>query len=526
MCFAGNANYAGSSDSVGFSIEEARESRPRGGRAMAPAPVGPATVPRARYRPRDGRTRQMLDPNALTHHRDLVERRASVGERVAAGKRLRKTVPRRAHGEFQPAIARDPLRVLETENVPRLPGLVPVRTARMLVSPFAFLRGGAGIMAADLAPTPTTGITVQACGDMHLSNFGFFGSAERNLIFAINDFDETLPGPWEWDLKRLVASVAVCARHLGGDAATVESVARAAVESYRTRMQEYAELGYLATWYARIDEQLVLDAAPPEMRAAAESIMTKARRHTHLQVLGKLTDLIDDRRRILEEPPLVVRETVTSTGRPIAEAVDLFLRSYLPSLSADRRSLLARYRIVDVARKVVGVGSVGTRCWVVFMEGSSEGDPLFLQVKEANASVLAPYVSVRRSVRPGRRVVDGQRLIQGAPDIFLGWGEQDGMHFYVRQLRDMKGGVEFTPERSTPGLPGVHEYIRLCGWALALAHAKSGDAAMIAGYVGRSDAMDEALAAFALAYADQTERDHQALVAAVQSGRFEAATGL
>jgi uncharacterized protein (DUF2252 family) len=458
--------------------------------------------------------------NALD--RFLAER-PTVGDRLAAGKALRQKVLRRDYACFQPPDNReDPIAILEAQAQTRLPQLVPVRYARMLTSPFAFLRGAAAIMIRDLAPMPTTGSQVQACGDMHLANFGVFASAERNLIFGINDFDETYPAPWEWDLQRLAASAVVAGRFLGGDRALCEAAARSAVRSYRQYLRQYAQMGYLELWYARIADTDLLKVLPAEWQKRAKIILDKARQRTHLQVLDKMTDLIDDRQLIVEDRPLIVREQMTSTGRPIAEALELFLQDYLPSMNAERRFLLSRYRILDVARKVVGVGSVGTRCWVIYLQGRDVGDPLFLQVKEAQPSVLEPYAAPLAIDNQGQRVVTGQRLIQGAPDIFLGWGEQDGIHYYVRQLRDMKGGIEFDPTKFRLG--GLPEYCGLCGWALALAHAKSGDAAMLAGYVGKSEELDEALAKFARAYADRTERDYDLLVAAARQGRIQVAS--
>ncbi|HKA56236.1 MAG TPA: DUF2252 domain-containing protein, partial [Candidatus Binatia bacterium] len=426
------------------------------------------------------------------------------------------------HGAFALSTTRqDPVAILEAQARTRLPELVPIRYARMLTSPFAFLRGAAAVMAHDFATTATTGLMVQACGDMHVANFGVFASAERNLIFGINDFDETHPGPWEWDVKRLVASAAVAARFFGADRVLCEEAARACVQAYRKRMQQYARMGHLALWYTSIDEPAVLEALPPEVRKRAGQVMSKARQRTHLQVLDKLTDLVDAEQRIVEARPLIVHETHTRPGRTMTEALELFLQDYLASLPPDRRQLLARYQMLDVARKVVGVGSVGTRCWVIFMRGVDNNDPLFLQVKEAQESVLTPYVGPSAYANHGHRVVVGQRLIQGAPDIFLGWAEQDGTHYYVRQLRDMKGGLEFDPTRVR--VANFPAYCILCGWALALAHAKSGDAALIAGYVGTSAALDESMARFALAYADQTERDHEALTRAARHGRIRVA---
>jgi uncharacterized protein (DUF2252 family) len=448
----------------------------------------------------------------------------SIDERIVAGKKLRDKFPRIKQGEYKPAANRvDPVLILEEQGKTRLPDLVPVRYARMLGSPFAFLRGAAAIMAADLAAnSKTTGINVQACGDMHIANFGVFASAERNLVFGINDFDETLPGPWEWDLKRLVASVVAAGRFLGVNKSKCEESVVSAVKTYRKKIREYAQLGNLELWYSTINENDILKSLTPSARLGAEKIMGKARQRTHMQVLGKLTDLVDEKYLLKENAPFIVRETKAQNGRPIKEAVGLFLESYFSSLADDRKSILKQYRIVDVARKVVGVGSVGTRCWIIFLIGNHSGDPLFLQLKEAQPSVLEPYLSKSLYSNQGQRVVAGQRMIQGAPDIFLGWGEIDGMQYYVRQLRDMKGGVEFDPKKVKTG--NMDQYSSLCAWALALAHAKSGDAAMIAGYVGKSDELDEAMVNFAFAYADQTEKDYQALVSAAKSGRIKVAS--
>jgi len=449
----------------------------------------------------------------------------TIEERFQLGKELRKKFPRIAQGEYKPAPDRaDPVSILEGQAKTRLPDLVPIRYARMLTSPFAFLRGAAAIMAADLSANgETTGITVQACGDMHLANFGVFASAERNLIFGINDFDETLPGPWEWDLKRLVASIVAAGRFLGADNDLCRESVMEAVSSYRKRMKQYAYMGNMELWYSTINAKDVLKAVNPSARKAADRIMTKARQRTHMQVLGKMTDLVDDKYRLKVNAPFIVRETHTQAGRPIDEALGMLLESYFKSLAHDRKNLLRHYRIVDIARKIVGVGSVGTRCWIIFLTGNNSDDPLFLQVKEAQPSVLEPYLNNGASshTEHGRRVVEGQRLIQGAPDIFLGWGELDGLCFYVRQLRDMKGGVEFDPK--TVKIENLPQYSSLCAWALALAHAKSGDAAMIAGYAGNSEELDEAMVNFAFAYADQTEKDFNTLAAAAKNRKIKVA---
>ena len=454
---------------------------------------------------------------------ELLERfsapRPSIADRIDAGKRLRTAVPRASLAEFKPPAKRqDPVAILEAQAKTRLAELIPVRYARMLMSPFAFLRGTAAVMAQDLSASPVTGLHVQVCGDMHVSNFGVFASAERSLVFGINDFDETIPGPWEWDLKRLAASAVVAGQFVGTDRQSCESFSRAVVSSYRQHMREYAEMGYLATWYSIIREEDVLAAVPPKLLPAVQKGLAKARRGSHLQVLEKMTDLIDNKQRIVENAPFVVRETQTQTGLPIQEAIGLFLEQYLSSLAEDRRQLISRYQLLDVARKVVGVGSVGTRCWVVFLRGADEGDPLFLQFKEAEESVLAPYLEAPTYQNQGFRVVSGQRLIQGSPDILLGWGTIHQTHFYIRQLRDMKGSYEFNP--ATTSRKVMEAYCGLCGWALALAHAKSGDAAMISGYLGKTDEIDEALTKFAFAYGEQNARDYEELQKAARSHRI------
>lgn len=450
--------------------------------------------------------------------------RLSIEERFAAGKQLRDRVPRESHCLLpDPSHGRDPIAVLKAQAATRVQRLVPVRHARMQESPFAFLRGAAAIMAADLVDTPRTGLMVQACGDMHVANIGLYASAERNLVLAINDFDETHIGPWEWDLKRLAASALVAADFLGASAARQREAARMTVAGYRTRLREYGKMGFMHVWYDRIDQASVLHSFSEDAHRSVEAAFAKARGRNHLQVLGKMTDLVDDQHRIREIHPFVIRETHTEDGEPVYEVLGELLEAYLASLPEDRRILLRRYRVVDVVRKVVGVGSVGTRCWVILLTGADDDDPLFLQVKEAQPSVLAPYfTSEDDSGSQGRRVVRGQRLIQGSPDIFLGWCELRGRHFYVRQLRDMKGGIDITPGMVRPR--HFVEYCQLCGWALALAHAKSGDAARIAGYLGKSDVMDEAIAEFAVAYGQRTREDHRRLQAAIALGELPVAS--
>jgi len=446
-------------------------------------------------------------------------KRPSIAERMAAGRALRERVPRKSHAHYHTGSNRpDPIEILERQNAARVQKLVPVRYSRMLASPFAFLRGSAAIMASDLSTLPVSGIRAGACGDMHVSNFGVYATAERNLVFSINDFDEVYVGPWEWDLKRLAASATVAAKVLGADQVESEDAARQCVYSYRKHIRRYAKMGHLKVWYDRIDERAILDSLTPKSRRIARKIMDKARKRGHITTLDKLTELVKGQHRFVEDVPLIVRETHTTSGTPAKVALDRFLRVYIDSLSYDRKVLLSRYQIIDVARKVVGVGSVGTECWILLLQGLHEDDPLFLQIKEAGQSVLAPYVDLKLPFeQQGHRVVFGQRLTQGSPDIFLGWGEVDGKQYYVRQLADMKGGAEVDNPESLP------DYCRLCGWALALAHAKSGDAGMIAGYCGKSDALDDAFAKFAISYARQTEQDHEALQHAKRTGQIKVA---
>ena len=453
----------------------------------------------------------------------FIRKPRSVEERMKAGKALRNTHPISTQGDYEPSPKRiDPVAILEKQGKTRLPDLVPIRYARMLTSPFAFLRGAAAIMAADLAyKDKSTGIKVQACGDMHVANFGLFASAERQLIFGINDFDETNPGPWEWDMKRLVTSIVASIRFLGGDDELARECVTAAVKSYRKHMKKYAPMGHLELWYSVVTEDDILEAYPESTRKAIKRVALKARERTHMQVLDKLTDIVDEKYRLKINAPFIVRATHTQKGTPIRIALAKVLESYLKSLADDRRQLLEHYRIVDVVRKIVGVGSVGTRCWVIFLMGNSGEDPLFLQVKEAQPSVLEPFTGKTKYKNNGQRVVAGQRLIQGAPDIFLGWGENEGFDFYVRQLRDMKGGVEFDPD--TVNLDNAVDYCKLCAWSMALAHAKSGDAAMISGYIGKGDKLADAMVRFAFSYAAQNEQDYQVLADAAKRNLIKVA---
>jgi uncharacterized protein (DUF2252 family) len=456
-------------------------------------------------------------------------------DREAFGRAARAQVPRSAHGTWEPAAGRrDPVELLEEQAASRVPELVPIRYGRMLVSPFTFFRGAAYLMASDLAGTPSTGLEVQLCGDAHLSNFGGFAAPDRRLIFSLNDFDETLPGPFEWDVKRLVASFAVAGRDRGFGPGRRSSINATVTRSYRRAMHRFAAMGNLDLWYARmeVDEVRALTArrATPKQLRSFERNVSKARSKDSLKAFAKLTKLVDGRPRIAGDPPLIVRleDLLPATEHDrIHDYVRDVIRSYRRTLTADRRRLLDRFRYVDSARKVVGVGSVGTRAWIMLLLGRDGGDPLFLQLKEAEASVLEPFLGRSAFRNHGQRVVEGQRLMQAAGDIMLGWirtPDLDGRRrdFYIRQLWDEKGSAVVDVMDPT----AMTVYAELCGRALAKAHARSGDAIAIAGYLGRGDRFDRALASFAEAYADQNERDHLALRDAVAAGRVRAESGL
>ena len=439
-------------------------------------------------------------------------------ERLAHGKARRRQVPRTAHAKWRPADNRaDAIALLEESSRSRIAHLVPIRYGRMLASPFTFLRGSPIVMAGDLAPTPVSGITVQIGGDAHLMNFGLYASPERTLLFDVNDFDETLPGPWEWDLKRLAASCVVAGRSYGIRTQDTMDAALACGRSYRERMREYSTMRLLDVYYSRVDARAALSVFDGNGRKELSRAFARGRRRNPLHDLPRLAELRDGRLRIVDHPPLVQHVPDDMQG----VALRRFISGYYNSLQDDRRALIERYRFVDFALKVVGVGSVGTRCFIVLFDGSHSGDPLFLQVKEAQASVLERHLGPSRYKNHGRRVVNGQRRMQSASDIFLGWSCEGGRDYYVRQLRDMKATANLDAMTGTE----LTCYAGLCGWVLARAHARSGDAAQIAGYLGKSDAFDEALADFAMAYADQTERDYEAFKAAVRSGRLPAEKG-
>jgi uncharacterized protein (DUF2252 family) len=442
-------------------------------------------------------------------------RRRALDERVAAGKALRDKVPRAAHGRWKRREGRpDPIQLLRAGDEGRVPELVPIRYGRMMASPFAFYRGTAAIMASDLAGTPATGLRVQACGDCHLMNFGGFATPERNIIFDINDFDETLPAPWEWDIKRLAASFVLAARSLGLSDGRARETAVTCTRNYRKRLADFSQMHPLDVWYARVTGEDVMNLLPPNFRARVQSRIDKATKQLGSEVdFPKLTDMVGGQLGIRDAPPLIYHPD-TSRESDFEERVDRIFAAYAETLPQERRVLLDEYRRVDTALKVVGVGSVGRRCWIVLLMSASN-QPLFLQIKEAVASVLEPYAGKSEYSHHGQRVVMGQRLTQPASDLFLGWTTgKDGSHFYVRQLRDAK----IKPMVETFDAEMLMLYAKACGWVLARAHAKAGEAGGIAGYLGSGDAFDEAMGDFGLAYADQAERDHSALKAAVRRG--------
>jgi uncharacterized protein (DUF2252 family) len=452
----------------------------------------------------------------------------SVEDRVERGRDARQRTPRSSQGEWSPAADRpDPIAIIERQNEGRVPFLVPVRHARMGVNAFTFYRGTAAVMAADLAGTPDGGLMVQLGGDAHLSNFGAYASPERNLIFDANDFDETLAGPWEWDLKRLATSFMIAGRHLGFGKTGCRKATDRVTRSYREAMAEYASMGFLDLWnrVLRVDElQATAGVAPKEFAERIARFEARAKRKTSLQAVGKLTEVVDGRLRIRSQPPVLF----PLSGLPpeyhpdeLEAAARQAVHTYKSTLDEARRRLADRYSIVDVGFKVVGVGSVGTRCLIILLRGRDEDDLLFLQAKEAGPSVLEAYLGESPYPNSGQRVVEGQRLVQAQSDIFLGWteGTSADYHFYLRQLRDWKGSVEI--EGGTPNQ--LRLYAQLCGRTLARGHARAGDPVAINAYMGSSDRLDEAITAFAEVYADQNEQDFEAFRAAVDSGRLEVA---
>jgi uncharacterized protein (DUF2252 family) len=476
----------------------------------------------------------------------------SVDERTARGREIAGLTPPSIHSGWKPAGDRpDPVVLLEAQNLTREQDLVPVRHGRMMVSPFTFYRGAAKIMAADLADTPVAGLDVQLCGDAHLSNFGLFASPERRLLFDLNDFDETLPGPFEYDVKRMAASFTIAARNNGFSKADIRGSTLASVRAYREAMASFAQMGTMDVWYAHMDEDELMrgvrGAAAQAVKGKkgkkgkkdakvakrGEKVAEKTRQKAHtrdsLQALSKLGEVVDGKYRIVSQPPIVVpeRDLAATYGLSADEAdraIREQFRSYRATLQDDRRYLLERFDIVDAARKVVGVGSVGTRAFIVLLQGRDARDPLFLQIKEATASVLEEPLGKSKYRQHGERVVQGQRMMQASSDIYLGWtkGVDVRRHFYWRQLRDMKGSA--VVETMQP--LGLTFYASICGWTLARAHARSGDAVAIAEYLGASDAFDQSITDFSLAYADQNEQDFQEFVSAVQSGRLQALEGV
>ena len=467
----------------------------------------------------------------------------SVDERRALGKEACNRTPLSSHAGWTPASDRpDPVGLLEEQNRTREPDLVPVRHGRMLVSPFTFYRGTATIMAADLAGTPTAGLQVQLCGDAHLSNFGAFASPERRLLFDVNDFDETLPGPFEWDVKRLAASFTIAGRNNGFSKADTTAATRASVAAYRKAMAGFAAMGTLDIWYAHLAEDELMSAVQhaaakhskaSKKAAKAAKRVEKSREKAHtrdsLQALSKLGERVDGQYRIVSQPPIVVpaRELEATYGvsaETLEDVIRKQFRAYRATLRDDQRRLLERFQVVDMARKVVGVGSVGTRAYIALLQGRDQQDPLFLQVKEATASVLEGHLPKSRYKQHGERVVCGQRMMQAASDIFLGWtrGADDTRHYYWRQLRDMKGSAEV--ESMLP--VALSFYAGICGWTLARAHARSGDPIAIAEYLGEDDQFDRSISDFAKRYADQNEQDYQAFADAIRSGRLHALEGV
>jgi len=486
------------------------------------------------------RTAMAGETPSAADRRDVGADRPSPEDRAASGRAARARAPLEAHAEFRPAAARDPVGLLLRQAETRVPELVPIRYGRMLVSPFTFYRGAALVMAADLHTTPTPGLRTQLCGDAHLSNFGAYASPERRLFFDINDFDETLPGPFEWDVKRLAASLVVAGRDNGFTRKQCRKTSLAAVESYRTAMRAFADQTILGVWYAHLDIEDAVTEFKSTLSArrlkedkaglkATQRLLAKAHRRDSLQAIGKLTTTVNGRRRIVSDPPLIVPidELTAFDHDVLLGRISDLVATYRGTLRSDRRRLVEHFTLADVAHKVVGVGSVGTRTWILLFEGGLEAEALLLQAKQAEASVLADYAGESDYANEGERVVAGQLLMQASSDIFLGWlrarptGAQDE-DYYLRQLRDWK--VSAVVEEMSPRSMDV--YARLCGWTLARAHARSGDRIAIAAYLGESTRFDNALADFAETYADQNERDHAALAAAVDAGEVDAQSGV
>jgi uncharacterized protein (DUF2252 family) len=484
--------------------------RRKGSRTLAPTPTAKSPA----------KATQKIDTGMPTKSANRELPSAAV---FAAGKALRERVPRHAHGVFKRDKSMvDPLAILHAQDKDRLKQLIPIRYGRMLQTPFTFYRGAAAVMAADLAKTPNSGLRVQACGDCHLLNFGGFATPERNIVFDINDFDETVPAPWEWDVKRLVASFVLAGRSQGLKESDCRDAAVACARSYRKRLREYAEMSPLEIWYSRITLEDVIAAAPASVRKKYETgLRARVEKATAASssdlAYPQLAGMVSGKVRIHDAPPLIFHPTDASPEE-FQQRIEDALKCYRDTLSDERRELLDQYRLVDGAAKVVGIGSVGTRCSIILMM-SANNDPLFLQWKEAKPSVLEPYAGKSAYPHAGQRVVMGQKLMQSASDIFLGWATSNiGVEGYVRQLRDVK----IKPLVETMDAGALIQFAKICGWALARAHAKAGDSEQkISGYLGNTDNFDEAMGSFAVAYADQTERDHAALKAAVRAGKIE-----
>jgi uncharacterized protein (DUF2252 family) len=445
---------------------------------------------------------------------------AATRARLEEGRAKRELVPLESHAA-QPAQRRDAIDILMAQDDTRLPELVPIRHGRLSASPFTFFRAAAAIMASDLAATPTSDMRLQLCGDAHLSNFGMFNGPDRRLVFDLNDFDETLPGPFEWDVKRLAASIVLAGRENGFKSKEIAACARASVRGYREMMAKASQVAPMALHYYRLEvDELLAQTTDDKLRKRVEKVSAKAVSKNSVNALGRLTQIVDGRHRIVEHRPLIIRVDDLLEREGTAEVIEFF-RAYLTTLQQHRRHLLERYSVVDMAHKIVGVGSVGTRCMILLLE-SGDGDPLFLQFKEATESVLAPYCGASRFEQHGERVVEGQRLMQSMGDIFLGWSQFHGPHkvtdFYFRQMWDGKGSFDTAVMRPV----GLERYSAVCGQALALAHARSGDAGLISGYLGDDATFDDAIATFADGYADITEGDHGTHAAAIAQGRIEA----
>ena len=457
-----------------------------------------------------------FDPDERSH--------PSAAERKERGKHARTVSPRSEAGSWEPsADRRDPVDIIEEGTKTAIPSLVPIRYGRMSASPFTFYRGTAALMAADLRSGPVTGINAQLCGDAHLSNFGLYGAPNRSMVFDINDFDETLGGPWEWDLKRLAASFVLACRENGWSAEVQRSVAEVSGNAYRTAMRSFADMDNLEVWYRRLDEDQLTQIQKPSK--AARKTLAKARDKDSERAARKLSEVVDGRRQIVHEPPLVVpfKHFIEDAERDrVRQEIPVLFNAYQQTLQSNRQHLIASYKLVDLALKVVGVGSVGSRAFMALLQGRDDDDLLFLQIKEAGTSVLAQYGGLSWRREPGRRVVEGQRLMQATSDILLGWSSNENNHFYFRQLWDMKGSFD----SSGADKAAMKHYATMCGWTLARGHARSGDRIAIAHYLGKGEAFDRAIGDFGMRYADQAERDYETFMAAAAAGRIELDTSV